>query len=280
MALVFVSYSRKDETFVRRLAADLRRHGVPVWLDKDNIPAGARWDVSVENAVEDASHLLLVLSPASVRSPNVRDEIDVALSEEKRIIPVLLADCKPPLRVRRLQYTDFRGDYEAALGELLKVLPRTAAARSGPAGERHARFWAGLLERASIGEYGEGLVPLRPGNRSALTLPAGYPGLRFRYAIHRSTISVGLEIERPSRGNTGTIYDALAGQKAAIEQSFGGPLLWERRDTRRVSRISAVLEMHPGPAESGWQPVQDALLAAMARLQKALRPVLEATLAK
>ena len=38
MALVFISYSRRDETFVKKLVADLRQQNVPVWLDQNNIP--------------------------------------------------------------------------------------------------------------------------------------------------------------------------------------------------------------------------------------------------
>ena len=62
MALVFVSYSRNDLEFVQGLVNDLRKHDIPLWFDQDNIPPGARWDVAIEHALEDASHVLLVLS--------------------------------------------------------------------------------------------------------------------------------------------------------------------------------------------------------------------------
>jgi hypothetical protein len=40
-AAVFVSYSRMDEGFVRRLDAALRERGMNVWVDWDDIPATA-----------------------------------------------------------------------------------------------------------------------------------------------------------------------------------------------------------------------------------------------
>jgi TIR domain len=37
---VFLSYSSTDEAWVRRLAEDLKRCGVRVWLDRDEIRPG------------------------------------------------------------------------------------------------------------------------------------------------------------------------------------------------------------------------------------------------
>jgi hypothetical protein len=37
---VFLSYASTDEAWVRRLAEDLKRYGVSVWLDRDEIRPG------------------------------------------------------------------------------------------------------------------------------------------------------------------------------------------------------------------------------------------------
>lgn len=124
MPRAFISYARTDAEFALRMASDLREMGVPVWLDQLDIPPGDPWDEAVEDALEDASHFLLVMTPASVSSSNVRDELAYAIDEGMRIIPILLADCKVPLRVRRIQWTDFREGYEEPLEELAKALPR------------------------------------------------------------------------------------------------------------------------------------------------------------
>lgn len=121
--LVFVSYSRQNSEFVLRLVTDLRGKNIPLWLDQTDIPTGKRWDREIEKALETATHFLLVMSQASNDSDNVRDEIDFAIDAGKPIIPILLDDSRPPLRVRRMQYTDFRGEYAPALQKLLGVLP-------------------------------------------------------------------------------------------------------------------------------------------------------------
>ena len=124
MPRAFISYARADSDFVLRMASDLRERGVPVWLDQLDIPPGDPWDEAVENALETASHFLLVMTQASVSSSNVRDELAYAVDEGMRIIPILLEDCKVPLRVRRIQWTDFREHYDGPLDELSKALPR------------------------------------------------------------------------------------------------------------------------------------------------------------
>ncbi len=106
MALVFVSYSHRDQTFVTQLVADLHKNNVPVWFDKESILAGQRWDDAIEKGLTDSTHLIFVLSPDSVASQNVKDEVDTAIDANKAIVPVLLQDVKLPLRLRRIQYTD------------------------------------------------------------------------------------------------------------------------------------------------------------------------------
>lgn len=125
MSLVFVSYSHEDTAFVLKLIGDLLRANVPVWLDRMHIKIGP-WDVAVEQALKRASHVVCVLSPASVKSRNVLDEIGMAIDERKILIPILIDDCERPLRVRREQYIDFRHDYQSGLRKLLSLLPRVS----------------------------------------------------------------------------------------------------------------------------------------------------------
>jgi len=119
---VFFSYSRVDSEFVLRLAKDLRSDGVNLWIDQLDIAAGDRWDRAVEDALGAAPCLLVVLSPASVESQNVMDEVSLAFDEGKRIVPVLASACTIPFRLRRLQHVDFTVDYDRGLEGVLKAL--------------------------------------------------------------------------------------------------------------------------------------------------------------
>ncbi len=120
--LAFISYSRNDSEFALRLAQDLKTAGASVWLDQLDIQPGVPWDNAIETALSKSPVMLLVLSPDSARSDNVRNEISFALEEGKVIIPVLYMDCTVPLRLQRTQRIDFRADYAHGLTSLLAYL--------------------------------------------------------------------------------------------------------------------------------------------------------------
>jgi hypothetical protein len=66
--------------------------------------------------------MLVILSPASVDSTNVEDEIAFALEEGKIVIPVLYRECRIPFRLRSLHYVHFKSDYVRSLAELVRAL--------------------------------------------------------------------------------------------------------------------------------------------------------------
>jgi TPR repeat protein len=115
----FVSYSREDSEFALRLTQDLKASGAHVWLDQLDIPPGYPWDNAIEDALNTAPQMLLILSPNSAKSENVRNEISYAIEQGKIIIPVLYQDCTVPLRLQRTQRIDFRADYARGLNALM-----------------------------------------------------------------------------------------------------------------------------------------------------------------
>jgi hypothetical protein len=131
MALAFFSYSRNDSDFVLKLCQDLKANDALVWLDQLDIDPGRRWDEAIQEALSECLRLLVVLSPASVESTHVMDEVSYALEKKKLVIPVLYRDCTIPFRLRRVKYIDFRSNYQSGLSHLLMVL------RGGAAAERH-----------------------------------------------------------------------------------------------------------------------------------------------
>jgi TIR domain len=84
--------------------------------------SGSTLDRAVEDALTNSPRMLVILSPASVSSTNVMDEVSFALEEQKTVIPVIHRDCTVPFRLRRVQHVDFRQDYARGLQELLKTL--------------------------------------------------------------------------------------------------------------------------------------------------------------
>ena len=105
--LTFISYSRTNKDFAVRLAKELKSSGFSVWLDQLDIPTGSRWDDELEKALEECEIFMVILTPASMASDNVKDEIGYAIDNHKRILPVLLENATIPFRLRRFQYVDF-----------------------------------------------------------------------------------------------------------------------------------------------------------------------------
>lgn len=122
MPRIFFSYARSDAEFVRRLATDVRSAGANLWVDQLDISPGDRWDRAVEEALNSSPCLLVILSPASVASQNVMDEVSFGLEKNKKIVPVLYRSCEIPFRLRRLQYIDFTSHYSEGFAQLLRAL--------------------------------------------------------------------------------------------------------------------------------------------------------------
>lgn len=119
---VFFSYSRGDLDFALRLAKDLKQAGAKVWMDKLELRPGQLWEPLVEEALSACQRMLVILSPDSVKSANVRAEFSFALEEQKEVIPVLYRDCRVPFRLRPFQSADFRSDYSRGFEELLSTV--------------------------------------------------------------------------------------------------------------------------------------------------------------
>ncbi len=124
--MIFISHSHTDDAFVDMLSARLHEHGYITWVDHMDIPGGQHWDDVVEQQLNAADLLLLVLTPAAIASQEVKAEWSYFRDKKKAIVPVLLAACEPPLRLRMLQFIDFtQGQVdERAFKQLLKSLPK------------------------------------------------------------------------------------------------------------------------------------------------------------
>jgi TIR domain/Putative adhesin len=152
----FFSYSRDDSEFALRLAEDLKAAGANVWLDQLDIAPGQRWARAVQDALNSSPRMLVILSPSSVNSTHVEDEVNFALEEHKTVIPIFYQDCKVPFQLRPFQYVDFRTDYVRGLKVMLKTLgveqqmAASVAATAAPAESQ--RVASGAAEQARLEE--------------------------------------------------------------------------------------------------------------------------------
>lgn len=68
------------------------------------------------------------------------------------------------------------------------------------------------------------------------------------------------------------IFDAFAAARAEIEAAFGEPLEWQRLEGKRGCRIKKQINLGSYRDEELWPEIQAAMIDAMMRLERALRP--------
>ena len=94
---VFLSHSSKDAAFVRKLYGDLRARGVRCFYAPHHLRGGRDLRRQLRDAIHVNDRTLLVLSPHSIESAWVEDEIQTAFdretSEGRRVLfPIHLGD--------------------------------------------------------------------------------------------------------------------------------------------------------------------------------------------
>src|SRR5512138_216437 len=126
MEKIFISYSRKDIDFVRKLAEDLDKAGYDVWWDLTDLQGGDDWPRAIPAAIEASQYFVIVLSPNSAASDWVEKEYTHALSLRRKVIPVLLQPSNIPFALNTINYVDFTSDdYVASFNHLLNALGHT-----------------------------------------------------------------------------------------------------------------------------------------------------------
>lgn len=95
MTDVFISYSRKDIAFAHLIFDSLKQSQIDTWIDWERIPIGVRWWQEICDAIEKANVFIFIISKTSIGSKVCKDEINHALKNKKRIIPILVDDIKP-----------------------------------------------------------------------------------------------------------------------------------------------------------------------------------------
>lgn len=93
MSDLFISYSRQDRVFVRRLFTQLESKAYDAWVDWEDIASAApNFFEEIYGGIESADAFLLIMTPASLKSEICNLEISHAVKHHKRIIPVVYLD--------------------------------------------------------------------------------------------------------------------------------------------------------------------------------------------
>jgi len=127
MSNVFISHSKHDKSFVRKLAASLVGEGFPVWLDSWKLELGDSLLDKIYEGIETSSVVILVISKKSVESGWVNRELNASLAKEEQtnrkfLLPIVVEKCKVPLKVADRLYADFSASFSQPFTALADTL--------------------------------------------------------------------------------------------------------------------------------------------------------------
>src|ERR1700704_2779723 len=83
----FISYSSQDKPTADATCATLESMGIRCWIAPRDILPGADYGESIINAIENAKAMVLIFSSAANASPQIKREVERAVSKAVPIIP-------------------------------------------------------------------------------------------------------------------------------------------------------------------------------------------------
>lgn len=121
---VFVSYSRKDQDFVKEIVNFLESKGTKVYIDYRDIPPGTVFAEEIVNAIENSICCILVFTDSSNKSSYVLNEMNSATNHNKLIIPLRINEVSPSkaleFYIGTSNWIEYAGD--GSLDVLLKTI--------------------------------------------------------------------------------------------------------------------------------------------------------------
>jgi hypothetical protein len=115
---LFISYSRREVSFVNNLVDDLEDDGFNVWLDYRSLIPGTPWAEQIDQGIADAQVILLVVSKAAMDSKYVAMEWERVLELNKRVVLLVFEVVDLPTHLACFEWVDFRSSYKKGLEEL------------------------------------------------------------------------------------------------------------------------------------------------------------------
>ena len=88
--IIFISHSTTDRWISLKIAEELRRLGVDVFLDAKDIETGDDFDETVRSRLIESHEMIVIISPVALKSHWVMMELGAARTLNKRLVPILV----------------------------------------------------------------------------------------------------------------------------------------------------------------------------------------------
>ncbi len=118
--MIFISYGHDEhEGLIRKIAEDLRKEGIDVWIDYDCLYGSSQWEQKIESGIQASKWVVIFMTNYSMRRPDgyCLDEISFARFYNKQIMPIKIQNVPPPISIARIQWLDM-SEYATADGKI------------------------------------------------------------------------------------------------------------------------------------------------------------------
>jgi WD40 repeat protein len=230
MGDVFISYSRRDKDFVRRLHDAFARVGRNMWVDWKDIPPSAEWMKEIHAAIENAEAILFVISSHSAASNVCAQEVLHAVGNNKRLIPVVREHIDPallsqPVADRNWIFFRETDDFDRSVTQLLNAIDVDLEWT-----KRHTRLltraieWQNHDRDAGYALHGSDLRESERDLKLSESKEPGFTGLQIQYVLE----------SRRHVNRRRNIAISAAGIAAAV-LIVVGLLFWQKRHENNLN---------------------------------------------
>ena len=237
MSDIFVSYAREDKRIAKQIVDALKKAGWSVWWDPE-LQAGEHWDRAIETELANARCVVVIWSEHSVSKDWVLNEAMEA-HEQRKLIPVSVAQVRPPLAFRRLQYADLTG-WEGNAGDprLQKLIQLVEAFVSRTATENQS---AGSRNEVSDSRTAG------PDRRSTVRYETILPGIGTdSLKLNATATAVVALLGRPSKEHSTGPDATIQGQQLILSyHDIGLRLVFWNAKLQRLDFVSAQAAFEP-----------------------------------
>lgn len=117
---VYLNYAAPDEALAQRLADDLEKSGISVWLHDGE--TDVNWSSGVHPALKACQNMVYILSTAGLQDEQVSEAWQFFREKRKPIVIAQVGSVEPPDAIRRSTRCDFTSDYKSAMRELVRAI--------------------------------------------------------------------------------------------------------------------------------------------------------------
>lgn len=136
--------------------------------------------------------------------------------------------------------------------------------------KKRFEFWSNYLEE--INKVCKLYQNVSPGKDQWISAGSGISNVAYATVVTADTIRLELGMLSKSREENKNVFDRLSENRDAIEEKFGKPLIWERLDNNKMSRIKYEKTGVSYLNQEDWPEIFEFTKDVLPKLESAIKP--------